>query len=122
MLLGSTREFPVFVGSLRDGNLSYFTPDAARNLQFADHQERLSVHGDNLSNVVRFMEREHPRRFQTILERVANKIPGMDRIDTEKTSDGRLLLRFNEKGFQDPFYAEQMSDGTLKSIRISTDA
>ena len=94
--------------------LSYFTPDAARRLQVADHQERLSVHGDNLSNVVRFMEREHPRRFRTILERVANKIPGMDQIDTEKTSDGRLLLKSNEKGFQDPFYAEQISDGTLK--------
>jgi predicted ATPase len=24
------------------------------------------------------------------------------------------LLRFNNKGFQDPFYAQQMSDGTLK--------
>lgn len=38
----------------------------------------------------------------------------MDRIDTERTSDGRLLLKFNDKGFQDPFYAQQMSDGTLK--------
>ena len=60
------------------------------------------------------MEREHLPRFQAILTRIANKIPGIDRIDTEKTSDGRLLLRFNDKGFQDPFYAQQMSDGTLK--------
>ena len=60
------------------------------------------------------MEREHPGRFKTILEGIADKIPGIDRIDTEKTSDGRLLLRFNDKGFQDPFYAQQVSDGTLK--------
>ena len=26
----------------------------------------------------------------------------------------RLLLRFNDRGFEDPFYAQQMSDGTLK--------
>ena len=26
----------------------------------------------------------------------------------------RLLLKFNDKGFNDPFYAQQMSDGTLK--------
>ena len=60
------------------------------------------------------MEREHPKRFQSILDRIALKIPGIDKIDTDKTPDGRLLLRFNDKGFRDPFYAHQMSDGTLK--------
>ena len=94
--------------------LSYFTPDAARSLPLAGPQSRLNIHGDNLGNVVQFMEREHPRRFQTILKRIAEKIPGIDQIDTERTNDGRLLLRFNDKGFQEPFYAQQMSDGTLK--------
>jgi len=42
------------------------------------------------------------------------KIPGIDKIDCHKTPDGRLLVRFNNKGFEDPFYAQQMSDGTLK--------
>ena len=94
--------------------LSYFTPDAARSLPLAGPQQHLNMHGDNLGNVVQFMERQHPRRFNSILDGVAAKIPGIDRIDTEKTSDGRLLLRFNDKGFEDPFYAQQMSDGTLK--------
>jgi predicted ATPase len=60
------------------------------------------------------MEREYPKRFRTILDRIAEKIPGVRKIDTEKTPDGRLLLRFNDRGFEDPFYAQQMSDGTLK--------
>ena len=60
------------------------------------------------------MQRQHPGRFQAILKRIAEKIPGIDKIDTEKTNDGRLLLRFNDTGFRDPFYAQQMSDGTLK--------
>ena len=94
--------------------LSYFTPDAARSLPLAGPQEHLNIHGDNLGNVVQFMEREHKQRFKIILKKIADKIPGIDQIDTEKTSDGRLLLRFNDKGFQDPFYAQQMSDGTLK--------
>lgn len=94
--------------------LSYFTPDAARSLPLAGPQEHLNIHGDNLGNVVQFMEREHKQRFKAILKKIADKIPGIDQIDTEKTSDGRLLLRFNDKGFQDPFYAQQMSDGTLK--------
>ena len=94
--------------------LSYFTPDAARSLPLAGPQEHLNIHGDNLGNVVQFMEREHKQRFKAILKKIADKIPGIDQIDTEKTSDDRLLLRFNDKGFQDPFYAQQMSDGTLK--------
>ncbi|MDZ4157299.1 MAG: AAA family ATPase [Methylococcales bacterium] len=49
-----------------------------------------------------------------MLDGIAKKIPGINKIDTEKTGDDRLLLRFNDKGFHDPFYAQQMSDGTLK--------
>lgn len=94
--------------------LSYFTPDAARSLPLAGPQRRLNVHGDNLGNVVQFMEREHPGRFKNILNTIADRIPGIDRIDTQQSPDGRLLLRFNDKGFNDPFYAQQMSDGTLK--------
>jgi len=94
--------------------LSYFSPDAARGLPLAGPQKHLNIHGDNLGNVVQFMEREHPKRFRLILDRIAKKIPGVHRIDTDKTPDGRLLLRFNDKGFKDPFYAQQMSDGTLK--------
>ncbi len=94
--------------------LSYFTPDAARGLPLAGPQKHLNVHGDNLSNVVQFMEREHPSRFQSILDKIARRIPGIDRISTMKSPDGRLLLCFNDIGFRDPFYAQQMSDGTLK--------
>ena len=94
--------------------LSYFTPDAAHGLPLAGPQKHLNVHGDNLGNVVQFMEREHPDRFKDVLTQIAEKVPGIDRIDTQRSPDGRLLLRFNDKGFADPFYAQQMSDGTLK--------
>ena len=115
--LGALKQHPrisAFRRFIEGWYLSYFTPDAARGLPLAGPQKRLNVHGDNLGNVVQFMEREHPERFQIILKRIAHRIPGIDTIDTERTNDGRLLLRFNDKGFQDPFYAQQMSDGTLK--------
>lgn len=115
--LGSLKQHPrisAFRRFIEGWYLSYFTPDAARSLPLAGPQKHLNIHGDNLGNVVQFMEREHPKRFQSILKIIAEKIPGINKIDTEKTNDGRLLLRFNGKGFQDPFYAQQMSDGTLK--------
>ena len=115
--LGALKQHPriaVFRRFIEGWYLSYFTPDAARGLPLAGPQPHLNVHGDNLGNVVQFMEREHPKRFEGILKGIAEKIPGIDRISTEKTSDGRLLLRFNDRGFVDPFYVQQMSDGTLK--------
>ena len=115
--LGALKQHPrisSFRQFVEEWYLSYFTPDAARSLPLAGPQRRLNVHGDNLGNVVQFMEREHPDRFGRILHRIAGKVPGIDRIDTDRSPDGRLLLRFNDRGFDDPFYAQQMSDGTLK--------
>jgi len=114
---GSLKQHPHIVSFrhfIEGWYLNYFSPDAARNLSLAGAQKHLNTHGDNLGNVVQFMEREHPQQFRSILQRIATKIPGIETIDTEKTSDGRLLLRFNNSGFVDPFYAQQMSGGTLK--------
>lgn len=115
--LGSLKQHPrisAFRRFIEGWHLSYFTPDAARSLPMAGPQRHLNIHGDNLGNVVQFLEREHPDLFTKILTRIASKIPGISRIDTHRTEDGRLLLRFNDQGFQDPFFAQQMSDGTLK--------
>lgn len=115
--LGTLKEHPRikrFRDFLKGWYLSYFYPDAARSLPNAGPQRHLNVHGDNIGNVVQFMEREHKERFKTILTRIASKIPGIAKIDTEVTADKRVLLRFNDGAFDDPFFAQQMSDGTLK--------
>jgi predicted ATPase len=115
--LGTLKEHPRikrFRDFLKGWYLSYFYPDAARSLPTAGPQRHLNVHGDNIGNVVQFMEREHKDRFKNILARIASKIPGIAKIDTETTNDKRVLLRFNDGAFDDPFFAQQMSDGTLK--------
>jgi len=115
--LGTLKEHPRikrFRDFLKGWYLSYFYPDAARGLPSAGPQKHLNIHGDNIGNVVQFMEREHKDRFKLILERIAAKIPGVASIDTKVTDDKRVLLRFNDGAFDDPFFAQQMSDGTLK--------
>jgi len=115
--LGTLKEHPRikrFRDFLKGWYLSYFYPDAARSLPSTGPQRHLNVHGDNIGNVVQYLEREHKERFKTILQRIASKIPGIRSIDTTVTEDKRVLLRFNESGFTDPFFAQQMSDGTLK--------
>ena len=115
--LGALKQHPrisAFRQFIEGWYLSYFTPDAARSLPLAGPQRHLNMHGDNLGNVVQFLEREHSDRFGRILTRIADRVPGVERIETEMSPDGRLLLRFNDRGFDDPFYSQQVSDGTLK--------
>lgn len=115
--LGTLKEHPRikrFRDFLKGWYLSYFHPDAARSLPTAGPQKHLNSHGDNIGNVVQFMAREHKDRFNAILESIAAKIPGIKSIDTQETLDKRLVLRFNDGAFSDPFFAQQMSDGTLK--------
>jgi predicted ATPase len=99
---------------LQGWHLSYFDPSAARTRPKVGMQKHLSVRGDNLSNVVQYMQREHGDRLKQVLSRIARKIPGLRDIDTVETEDGYLLLRFFAQGFDKPFYVRQMSDGTLK--------
>ncbi len=115
--LGQLKEHPRIVGLrsyIESWYLSYFVPDAARTLPVSGAQKHLDRTGENLGNVVQYLERAYPDRFQKVLDRIARKIPGIQTISHERSPDGRLLLRFNERGYVDPFYQQSMSDGTLK--------
>lgn len=115
--LGALKQHPrisAFRQFIEGWYLSYFSPDAARSLPLSGPQKHLNIHGDNIGNVVQFMEREHPKQFEKILDDIAGKIPGIGKISTERMPNNQLLLKFNDKGFKDPFLAQQMSDGTLK--------
>ena len=83
-------------------------------LTHAGPQKHLNIHGDNIGNVVQFMKREYKNKFDSHSKRIASKIPGVTEIEPHVTEDKRVLLRFNDGFFKDPFFAEQMSDGTLK--------
>ena len=94
--LGTLREHPRiqrFRDFLKSWYLSYFYPDAARTLSNAGAQRHLNIHGDNIGNVVQYMEREHKERFRKILLRIAERIPGITHIDTEVTADLYLYRR-----------------------------
>jgi predicted ATPase len=115
--LGQFTEHPRIVGlrSYIEGwYLSYFVPEAARRLPPSGAQKHLDRTGENLGNVVQYLERNHPERFEHILGKISTRIPGIQKITHERSPDGRLLLQFNELGYQDPFYQQSMSDGTLK--------
>ncbi|MEK8022013.1 MAG: AAA family ATPase [Candidatus Parabeggiatoa sp.] len=96
--------------------LSDFIPNQARQLAIAGAIEHLSREGDNIANVVQYLADEHPDRLKTILQRLAKRIPKLERVDSEQTLDGRLTLLFKDKAFNKPFLARFASDGTLKLL------
>ncbi len=115
--LGTLSDHPriqAFRDFLKNWYLSYFYPDAARSVPTSGPQRHLNIHGDNIGNFVQFLEREHPKKFKDVLRQIAQKIPGISKIETKEMDDKRLALRFNDGAFSDPFYSQQMSDGTLK--------
>lgn len=94
--------------------LSYFVPELARRLPMAGAQKHLDRTGENLGNYLQYLMRSNPKGFESALEKVQAKIPGVERITWETSQDKRLLIKFAESGYKDPFYQQSMSDGTLK--------
>ncbi len=76
--------------------------------------EHLSVTGDNLQLVARNLYENHPELFSSIVATMQHRVPGVGHIEPVVTQDGRLILRFQDEAFQDPFIDRYVSDGTIK--------
>jgi predicted ATPase len=117
--LGNLSEHPRIVklrSYVEQWYLSYFLPDAARKQPPAGAQRWLDREGTNIANVLQYYQRTHPKEFHRIIQRVTAGIPGIKKIAPEVSADKRLLLKFDEQGYRDPFYQQSMSDGTLKML------
>ncbi len=108
------------VGALRrfitDWYLSYLTADNTRGSPEAGPQERLSVWGDNLPNVIQYLKEQHPNRLNKILKVLSRRVPRLEKVDADLMPDGRLLLQIKDAPFERPVMARFASDGTLKML------
>jgi len=117
--LAQFERFPaaVALGTLIENwHLSDFHISRARPEQEAGYAEHLSREGENLSLVVEYLQKQHGKVFKEILERLASRVPGITSVDSKVTEEGRVLLRFQDGSFQDPFLARYVSDGTIKML------
>jgi len=100
--------------------LSYLTAETSRNQPDAGPQERLSVTGDNLANVIQYLKEQHPELLEKILKTLSRRIPHLEKVEAETMPDGRLLLRIKDAPFAEPIQAKYASDGTLKMLAYLT--
>ena len=110
--LGQFKEFTA-VSTLRrlieDWYVSDFHIEDARDRKDAGYSERLSKTGDNLALVAKYLYENHREKFDEILAKMKQRVPGVTGIEAEETSDGYIVLRFQDSKFKKPFSSRFVS-------------
>ena len=115
--LGQFREFRVvseFRSLIENWHISNFHIADARPSVDEGYAEHLSTRGDNVAQVAQYLYQRHPEQFGRVLEAMSSRVPGVTNVEARSTEDGRLVLRFQDGSFEDPFIARHVSDGTIK--------
>ena len=117
--LAQFERFPAVValGELVENwHVSDFHISKARPEQEAGYAEHLSREGENLALVIEYLHDQHKPAFDKILDSLKRCVPGVSRVEAKQTEEGRILLRFKDEAFADPFLARHVSDGTIKML------
>lgn len=115
--LGQFKDFRVvaeFRSLIEHWQISDFHIAEARPSSEEGYAEHLSTRGDNLAQVAQYLYTYHRERFDRVLDAMKRRVPGVTHIEAKPTEDGRLVLRFQDGSFKDPFIARFVSDGTIK--------
>ena len=115
--LGQFQRFRVvseFRSLIENWHISDFHISDARPSVEAGYAEHLSTRGDNVAQVAQYLYQDHPECFDRVLQAMSARVPGVSGVEARPTEDGRLVLRFQDDAFRDPFIARFVSDGTIK--------
>ncbi len=121
--LAQFERFPatVALGNLIDDwHISDFHVNQARTEQEAGYADHLSREGENLSLVLQYLYENQPQVFEQILNQLSRRIPGIEQVQSKITEYGKVLLKFQDGAFEDPFLARYISDGTIKMLMYLT--
>lgn len=114
---GQLQEFPIvseFRKFIENWHISNFQIADARPSADFGYAEQLSTRGENVALVAKYLYENHPQHFNRVLQAMRQRVPGVSDVEAKATEDGRLVLRFQDGNFQDPFIAPYVSDGTIK--------
>lgn len=120
---GQSAHYPrvtAFRRFITDWHLSYLSIEAVRGVPETGPQEQLSKTGDNLPNVIQYLQERYPERLGKILSVLSDRVPRLEKVETERLGDGRLLLQIKDAPFEQPILAKFISDGTLKLLSYLT--
>jgi len=99
---------------IENWHISDFHISSARGDKEEEAAEHLSPTGDNLPSMARYLYEKHRPVFDSIKQRMQERVPGVTDISVTVTEDGRLLMKYRDGAFVDPFIDKNVSDGTIK--------
>ena len=99
---------------IENWHVSDFHISDARPSQETGYAEHLSTRGENMALVAQFLYENNRDVFDIILQKMAQRVPGISHVEAIDTEDGRIVLKFQDGSFKDPFIARYVSDGTIK--------
>ena len=103
-----------FRNFIESWHVSDFHIELARPSREVGYAEHLSASGENLALVAQYLYENHHDVFKDVLTKMQQRVPGVEKVEAETTVDGRIVLRFKDGAFKDPFVANYVSDGTIK--------
>jgi predicted ATPase len=93
---------------------------ATREIPPIGPEEHLSRSGDNLPNVLQYLQESKPARLAQIFEALRARIPKLEKLIATPLPDGRLMLQMKDRPFSAPVLSRFASDGTLKLLAYLT--
>ncbi len=99
---------------LENWYISDFHINRARGEKDYEYAEHLSPSGDNLASYASRIYKERRDIFNQVLLCMQSRIPGVKNVEAKELYPGRIILRFQDGSFKDPFIDRYVSDGTIK--------
>ncbi len=76
--------------------------------------------GEELVSCLFYLREAERTRFEAIEDALHAAFPRFDRLDFPPVAAGTLALAWREKGFSEPLYMHQLSEGTLRFLWLAT--
>jgi predicted ATPase len=91
-----------------------------RTPQIVSTAETPGVDGEELISCLHSMRETVPDRFEMIEDAIRAAFPTFERFAFPPVGGGRIALSWQEQGFSRPFYASELSEGTLRFLWLAT--
>ena len=113
--LSPFRRLSQFLGGCRVYQIS---PEMARKPGIPERSPEVGRHGENLPAAIEFLKRNRKEAFEELVSHVKHAVSTLDHIETRYVETKELGLFFKERGVGKPWYAHDVSDGTLKTVAM----
>jgi predicted ATPase len=116
--LGGILPFRQLFGFLGGCRVYQISPEMARKAGTPERSPELGRHGENLPAAVDYLKRNEVEAFEELVSHLNHAVSTMETLDTDYVETKELGLFFKERGVGRRWYAQDVSDGTLKTVSM----